>query len=153
MASAPVRLFSWVYGSQNGRNIGAHICGIYPSTIALPGSESVLISGGLFSQLLNKVAGVYGLVAIFTGASFAQISLYIYSTLALIAFAWGLKVVSEVNNYRLPLLFTARSCVCPSSTGRPPSLALLCARLLRRPRPLHRMDCILCSCLVDLHAP
>ena len=49
-------------------------------------------------QLLNKVAGVYGLIAVLTGAggSFAQLSLYIYSVLALLALAWGLRVVQEV---------------------------------------------------------
>ena len=50
-------------------------------------------------QLLNKVAGVYGLVAVLTGAggSAAQLSLYIYSTLALVALAWGLRAVSQVR--------------------------------------------------------
>ena len=49
-------------------------------------------------QLLNKVAGVYGLIAVLTGAvgSFAQLSLYIYSVVALIALGWGLRVVKEV---------------------------------------------------------
>lgn len=50
-------------------------------------------------QLLNKVAGVYGLIAVLTGAggSAAQLSLYIYSVLGLIALAWGLKAVNEVS--------------------------------------------------------
>ena len=49
-------------------------------------------------QLLNKVAGVYGLIAVLTGAggSFAQLSLYIYSVFALVALSWGLRVVQEV---------------------------------------------------------
>lgn len=51
-------------------------------------------------QLLNKVAGVYGLIAIFNGGSFAQLSMYIYSVAALAAFAWGLKVVTEVGILR-----------------------------------------------------
>ena len=50
-------------------------------------------------QLLNKVAGVYGLIAMLTGAggSAAQLSQYIYSVLGLIALAWGLKAVEEVK--------------------------------------------------------
>ena len=53
----------------------------------------------LLFALLNKVAGVYGLIAALTGAggSFAQISLYLYSTLALVAIALGLKAVKRVR--------------------------------------------------------
>ena len=49
-------------------------------------------------QLLNKVAGIYGLIAVLTGAggSFAQLSLYIYSAVALVALGWGLRAVKEV---------------------------------------------------------
>jgi len=50
--------------------------------------------------LFNKVAGVYGLIAIFNGGSFAQLSMYIYSVLALAAFAWGLKAVTEEDPRR-----------------------------------------------------
>ncbi|TFK26251.1 DUF1753-domain-containing protein [Coprinopsis marcescibilis] len=51
----------------------------------------------LIFALLNKVAGVYGLIAVLTGAggSFAQVSLYIYSVLALAALAWGLHSVQQ----------------------------------------------------------
>ncbi|KAL1745209.1 Inositolphosphorylceramide synthase subunit Kei1-domain-containing protein [Schizophyllum fasciatum] len=51
----------------------------------------------LLFALLNKVAGVYGLIAALTGAggSFAQISLYLYSTAALVAIALGLKAVKR----------------------------------------------------------
>ncbi|PFH51946.1 hypothetical protein AMATHDRAFT_58175 [Amanita thiersii Skay4041] len=51
----------------------------------------------LLFALLNKVAGVYGLIAVVTGAggSFAQLSLYIYSVLALLALTWGLRSVKE----------------------------------------------------------
>lgn len=50
-------------------------------------------------QLLNKVAGVYGLVAVLTGAggSVAQLSLYIYSIVGFVALAWGLKSISQVS--------------------------------------------------------
>ena len=58
----------------------------------------ILQCAKFLQQLLNKVAGVYGLIAVLTGAggSFAQLSLYIYSVLALLALAWGLRVVQEV---------------------------------------------------------
>ena len=50
-------------------------------------------------KLLNKVAGIYGLIAVLTGAggTFAQISLYIYSALALAGLVWGLRVVKAVS--------------------------------------------------------
>lgn len=56
------------------------------------------VSIALLFALLNKVAGVYGLVAVLTGAggSFAQLSLYIYSVIALVALAWGLRAVKDV---------------------------------------------------------
>lgn len=49
--------------------------------------------------MLNKVAGVYGLIAVLTGAggSFAQLSMYIYSVLGLVALGWGLQVVKAVR--------------------------------------------------------
>lgn len=52
-----------------------------------------------FHQLFNKVAGMYGLIAVLTGAggSAAQLSLYIYSTIALVALGWGLNVVKRVS--------------------------------------------------------
>jgi hypothetical protein len=53
------------------------------------------VTVALLFALLNKVAGVYGLIAVLTGAggSFAQLSLYMYSVLALVALAWGLRAV------------------------------------------------------------
>ncbi|TFL01899.1 DUF1753-domain-containing protein [Pterulicium gracile] len=55
------------------------------------------VTVALLFALLNKVAGVYGLIAALTGAggSFAQLSLYVYSAVALIALAWGLRAVKE----------------------------------------------------------
>jgi hypothetical protein len=47
--------------------------------------------------LFNKVAGVYGLIAIFTGGTLAQVSMYIYSVLALLLFVWGLRAVDAVG--------------------------------------------------------
>jgi len=51
----------------------------------------------LLFVLLNKVAGVYGLIAVLTGAggSFAQLSLYVYSAVALVALGWGLNAVKK----------------------------------------------------------
>ncbi|KAJ7048618.1 Inositolphosphorylceramide synthase subunit Kei1-domain-containing protein [Mycena amicta] len=56
--------------------------------------------------VLNKVAGVYGLIAVLTGAggTFAQLSLYIYSVVALVAFGWGLQVV-KAEDARQTLYF------------------------------------------------
>lgn len=47
------------------------------------------------------MAGVYGLIAVLTGAggSFAQLSMYMYSVLALVALAWGLRAVKEVSPF------------------------------------------------------
>jgi len=51
----------------------------------------------LLFAVLNKVAGVYGLIAVLTGAggSAAQLTMYIYSVIALVGFAWAMKVVSQ----------------------------------------------------------
>ncbi|RDB23450.1 Inositol phoshorylceramide synthase regulatory subunit kei1 [Hypsizygus marmoreus] len=55
------------------------------------------VTVALLFALLNKVAGVYGLIAVVTGAggSFAQLSLYIYSVIALVGLVWGLRAVKE----------------------------------------------------------
>lgn len=60
-----------------------------------------------FLQLFNKVAGVYGLIAVFTGAggSAAQLTLYIYSTVALVALVWGLNAVKRVGLSYVRLCF------------------------------------------------
>ncbi|EUC59052.1 inositolphosphorylceramide synthase subunit Kei1 [Rhizoctonia solani AG-3 Rhs1AP] len=54
----------------------------------------------LLFALINKVAGVYGLVSLFFGGSAAQISMYIYSSLAIVALAWGLKAVTDEDPKR-----------------------------------------------------
>ncbi|THH18045.1 hypothetical protein EW146_g2865 [Bondarzewia mesenterica] len=56
----------------------------------------------LLFALLNKVAGVYGLIALLTGAggSAAQLSQYIYSVFGLICLAWGLKAVEDEDPKR-----------------------------------------------------
>lgn len=48
----------------------------------------------LFS-LFNKIAGVYGIMAMFQGGTFSQLSLYIYSIATIPIFIWGLKVMSD----------------------------------------------------------
>ncbi|KAF7291097.1 hypothetical protein MIND_01252800 [Mycena indigotica] len=55
--------------------------------------------------VLNKVAGVYGLIAMLTGVggTFAQLSLYLYSVVALVAFGWGLQVVKTMRQTRFSL--------------------------------------------------
>ncbi|KAI0316019.1 Inositolphosphorylceramide synthase subunit Kei1-domain-containing protein [Amylostereum chailletii] len=60
------------------------------------------VSIALLFALLNKVAGVYGLLAMLTGAggSFAQLSLYIYSVASLLALSWGLRAVNDEDPKR-----------------------------------------------------
>ena len=57
-------------------------------------------SANAFPQVLNKVAGIYGLIALITGAggNAAQLTLYIYSALALIGLAWGIRAVNQVRH-------------------------------------------------------
>ncbi|KAF5335950.1 hypothetical protein D9611_006326 [Ephemerocybe angulata] len=58
------------------------------------------VTVALLFAVLNKVAGVYGLIAVLTGAggSFAQLSLYIYSVIALLALVWGLRAVKNEDS-------------------------------------------------------
>jgi hypothetical protein len=53
----------------------------------------------LFFALLNKVSGVYGLIAALTGAggSLPQLSLYVYSTIGLVAVMYALRAVTDVR--------------------------------------------------------
>ncbi|WVR07211.1 hypothetical protein IAU60_004252 [Kwoniella sp. DSM 27419] len=54
------------------------------------GAEIILLFG-----LINKVAGLYGLITILVGGSFTQYFYYAYSTATLFAFLWGLRVVKS----------------------------------------------------------
>ncbi|OCF36701.1 hypothetical protein I317_02998 [Kwoniella heveanensis CBS 569] len=54
------------------------------------GAEIILLFG-----LINKVAGLYGLIVVFVGGSFTQLLYYAYSTATLFAFLWGLRVVKS----------------------------------------------------------
>ncbi|KAG0141312.1 hypothetical protein CROQUDRAFT_663978 [Cronartium quercuum f. sp. fusiforme G11] len=47
--------------------------------------------------LLNKVAGIYGILAVFTGVSLAQVSLYIYSIVTIGLVIYGLQACGEEN--------------------------------------------------------
>lgn len=51
-----------------------------------------------YFAILNKVAGVYGLLAVFFGGNLAQLSLYLYSVATLLACAWGLRQIGEVRS-------------------------------------------------------
>ncbi|PKI82901.1 hypothetical protein MVES_003320 [Malassezia vespertilionis] len=48
----------------------------------------------LFS-LFNKIAGIFGIIAIFQGGSLAQLSLYTYSIASIPVFIWGLREISD----------------------------------------------------------
>lgn len=48
----------------------------------------------LFS-LFNKIAGIYGIIAVFQGGTIAQLSLYIYSIATIPIFIWGMKAISD----------------------------------------------------------
>ncbi|KAK4047406.1 hypothetical protein OIV83_005453 [Microbotryomycetes sp. JL201] len=50
--------------------------------------------------LLNKVAGVYGMMAVITGGTVAQLTMYIYSLATLFVFIWGFKSIAEENGPR-----------------------------------------------------
>jgi hypothetical protein len=49
------------------------------------------------TQLINKVAGLYGLVTLFVGGSFTQLLFYAYSLATLFGFLWMLKIVKSVS--------------------------------------------------------
>lgn len=53
----------------------------------------------LFFALLNKTSGLFGLIAALTGAggSFAQTSLYIYSSIGLFALLLALRAITDVR--------------------------------------------------------
>lgn len=59
------------------------------------------VTVALLFALLNKVAGVYGLIAVFTGGSVVQLSMYIYSVAALVALTWGLRAVGREDPKRV----------------------------------------------------
>lgn len=71
-------------------------------------------------QLINKVAGLYGLITIFVGGSFAQLLYYAYSVGTLFAFLWGLRVVKSVR----PLLYDGAAKANNEQESSAPTLLL-----------------------------
>lgn len=53
----------------------------------------------LFS-LFNKIAGVYGIIAVFQGGTLSQLSLYMYSIATIPIYIWGLKAISDERHKR-----------------------------------------------------
>jgi len=60
-------------------------------------------------QLINKVAGLYGLITILVGGTFTQLVFYAYSTASLFAFLWALKSVKSVRTPMMSLPLEDRS--------------------------------------------
>ena len=90
----------------------------------------------LFShQVLNKVAGIYGLIALLTGAggNAAQLTLYIYSALALIGLSWGIRAVHDVRSL-IRSTSSSFAHICPH-IGESEAHALFCPHVFRRPHP------------------
>jgi hypothetical protein len=102
---------------------------------------------------LNKVAGIYGLIAVLTGAggSFAQLSLYIYSALALVGLVWGLNAVKAVR-LRNPRLYFPSDALT-HTIGRPKTNTVFRTPVFRRPYSFHDLDRVLRGQLVDIYAP
>ena len=115
---------------QDWRNHRLVVCGESSRVWVVEGSQELTPAT---TQLLNKVAGVYGLVAVLTGAggSLAQLSLYIYSVLGLIALVWGLKAILHVcGTVHLPSQATANA---------------LCRRILSSHSTLHTSSSLITS--------
>lgn len=51
--------------------------------------------------LFNKVAGVYGILSLFQGGSFAQVSMYVYSIATIALFLWAMPGISEEDPIRM----------------------------------------------------
>jgi hypothetical protein len=74
--------------SSRGRDYPIVWCEPYPF------STSITLTP---TQLINKVAGIYGLVTLFVGGSFLQLSFYAYSCATLVAYIWALRIVKSVR--------------------------------------------------------
>jgi hypothetical protein len=102
-------------------------------------------------QVLNKVAGIYGLIALLTGAggNAAQLTLYIYSAFALIGLTWGIRAVNEVRYTSSdPLSF---SLLTFHNTGKPEAHALFCSYILCRSYTQYHLDRLFCCSLVAVY--
>ena len=93
--------------------------------------------------MLNKIAGVYGVIAVFAGGTFAQISMYAYSIATLAVFLWGLKSIGEARELP-PAPLTGAGEPLADADFRPP--------LHARPPRLDDLDGRICRHLVVLHA-
>lgn len=51
--------------------------------------------------LFNKIAGLYGIIAIFQGGTFSQVTLYIYSLLTLVFFLWAMQGIADEDTARV----------------------------------------------------
>lgn len=51
--------------------------------------------------LFNKIAGIYGVIAIFQGGTFPQVSLYLYSILTLLVFLWAIQGISDEDTNKV----------------------------------------------------
>lgn len=51
--------------------------------------------------LFNKIAGIYGIIAIFQGGTFSQVSLYLYSILTIFVFLWAIQGISDEDAQRV----------------------------------------------------
>lgn len=47
--------------------------------------------------LLNKVAGVYGILAVVHTGDLRQVALYVYSLATLALLAWGIRSINKVS--------------------------------------------------------
>lgn len=135
MAPVAVVFFPWCSRSQDRCNYRVIVCSQCSCSHSLFQSHDLI-------QVFNKVAGVYGLIALATGAggSFSQFSLYLYSLFALFALFYGLKAVGQVCMSVLWLFFCTRLTASSYCSGGSKEHAILCTFLLRRPCFLHCLD-------------
>lgn len=71
----------------------------------------------LFS-LFNKIAGIFGIIAIFQGGTIAQLTLYTYSIATIPVFIWGMKAISDVCPVHSPRKGRGMCCGTPISLSR-----------------------------------
>ena len=75
------------------------------------------VSIALLFAMINKVAGVYGLIAVFTGGTLPQVSMYVYSILGLVGFVWGFRAVAEVSHAKYWGMHKATDDLVPTFLG------------------------------------
>lgn len=106
--------------------------------------------------VLNKVAGVYGMLAVLTGGTLAQpisqLTMYIYSIATLVVFLWGLKKISEVRSSCALLSLRSVSLTLRRFTGEWSQDPHLRASLRFRPFRRHHLHRHLRRHVVRSHA-